>query len=66
MNNNLYLIFREIFYSLTVALLIFILIEIIFPNIVQAHISLNLVLILWLLSGIVLLYDRWRNSKKNT
>lgn len=61
-----YTIIRELFYILSLALVVFTLMEVIMPNIVQAYISLNLVLILWLLSGIVLLYDRWRNSKKNT
>lgn len=50
-----YKITKEIFHVLFVALIIFIVMELIAPNIAQAYISLNLVLILWLLSGIVLL-----------
>jgi len=49
----LYLITKEIFYTLTFALFIFSALELFFPNIVQAYFSLNFVLILWLLSGIV-------------
>jgi len=50
-----YIITREVFYVLVTALVVFTLMELVMPNIVQAYISLNLVLILWLLSGIVLL-----------
>ncbi|OGF26679.1 hypothetical protein A2477_03085 [Candidatus Falkowbacteria bacterium RIFOXYC2_FULL_47_12] len=49
------IIARELFYVFTAAILIFSLMELIAPNIVQAHISLNLILILWLASGMVLL-----------
>ncbi len=55
MNTKLYIITREIFYVLIAALLIFVIMEIIKPDIVQAYISLNLILILWLASAIVLL-----------
>jgi hypothetical protein len=46
---------REFFYVFTAALLVFSLMETAAPNIVQAYISLNLVLLLWLINGIVLL-----------
>ncbi|PIR92132.1 hypothetical protein COU01_03350 [Candidatus Falkowbacteria bacterium CG10_big_fil_rev_8_21_14_0_10_44_15] len=52
---KLYIIIREIFYALTITLFIFIVMEFFFPGIVQAYFSLNFVLILWILSGIVLL-----------
>ncbi|OGF15179.1 hypothetical protein A3G56_02260 [Candidatus Falkowbacteria bacterium RIFCSPLOWO2_12_FULL_45_10] len=52
---KLYIIIREIFYALTITLFIFIVMEFFFPDIVQAYFSLNFVLILWILSGIVLL-----------
>ncbi|PIT94013.1 hypothetical protein COU00_01235 [Candidatus Falkowbacteria bacterium CG10_big_fil_rev_8_21_14_0_10_43_11] len=55
MKSNTYIIIREIFYILTIALSCFILLEIFFPNIVQAYFSLNFVLILWLISGIVVI-----------
>lgn len=55
MNNKFYIMTREIFYALTTALSVFTILEIFFPNIVQAYFSLNFVLILWLLSGIVVL-----------
>jgi hypothetical protein len=58
MKQNFYVIIREIFYALTFALFIFVIMELFFPNIVQAYIKLNLVLILWFLSGIMLLYAK--------
>jgi len=57
----LYIITRELFYVLLSALLIFIAMELLKPNIVQAYINLNLVLILWLLSGMVLLVTKSRH-----
>jgi len=61
MNKKIYLISREIFYVLLTALLIFVIMELIKPNIVQAYINLNLLLILWLLSGIVVLVIKFKN-----
>jgi len=55
MKGNIYIITRELFYILTIALLIFSIMELLAPNIVQAYISLNLVLLLWLVNGMVLL-----------
>jgi len=55
MKNKIYIFTREIFYVLLTALVIFAAMEIIKPNIVQAYLRLNLLLILWLLSGMVLL-----------
>ena len=55
MNKNLHLIFRELFYILSLTLVVFTLMEVAAPNIVQAYFSLNVILILWLGSGMVLL-----------
>ncbi len=55
MNNKIYSITKEIFYVLLVALIVFIAMELIKPNIVQAYINLNIVLILWLVFGMVLI-----------
>ena len=55
MANIFYIIAREIFYALTTALFVFIVMEFFSPNIVQAYFSLNFVLILWLANGIFLL-----------
>jgi len=60
-NKKLYLITKEIFFVLLAALVIFIIMEITKPNIVQAYFSLNLVLILWLLSGMVLLVEKFKS-----
>ncbi|MFH1326313.1 MAG: hypothetical protein ABIH48_02490 [Candidatus Falkowbacteria bacterium] len=49
---------KELFYILLTALIIFIAMELIRPNIVQAYINLNILLILWLMAGIVLLVNK--------
>lgn len=46
------LISREIFYGLTAALLIFIILESLWPNIVLAYFNLNYLFLLWFLSGL--------------
>jgi len=61
MNSKAYLITREIFYTLLTALIVFIIMEIVKPNIVQAYINMNLMLILWLVSGIILLVSSYRS-----
>ncbi len=51
----IYLMARELFYVLTGALAIFIVLEIIHPFLVLAYINIGYVLIFWLLAGIVVL-----------
>lgn len=63
------IVIKEIFYTLTSALIIFVIMEIIKPNIVQSYINMNFVLILWLIVAIILvvrhkLDDRRCNNKK--
>jgi len=48
-------IFKELFYVLTGAILIFIAMELWWPGIVLAYININFVLIFWLIVGIVIL-----------
>lgn len=48
-------VFRELFYVLTGAIVIFSLLEIIWPGVVLAYINLNWILIFWLVAGIVVL-----------
>ena len=48
-------VFRELFYVLTGAIVIFSLLEIIWPGVVSAYINLNWILIFWLVAGIVVL-----------
>ncbi|PIV50201.1 hypothetical protein CO115_01330 [Candidatus Falkowbacteria bacterium CG_4_9_14_3_um_filter_36_9] len=52
---NLYLIFKELFYSLTGALGCFVIMEILRPGMVLAYININWVLIFWLIIGILVL-----------
>jgi hypothetical protein len=48
-------LFKEFFYILTTAVVIFFIMELIVPGIVMAYININWVLILWLFNGIVVL-----------
>jgi hypothetical protein len=50
-----YIIFKELFYTLTGALAVFVILEIVRPGIVLAYININWVLIFWLLVGILIL-----------
>gem|GEM_PF-736721 len=54
-NETIYLISKELFYALTGALVIFVVLEIIRPGVVLAYININWVLIFWLAIGIVIL-----------
>jgi hypothetical protein len=45
---------REIFYFFSVLLLVFIILEIIWPNIILAYFNLNWLLIPWLIFGLIL------------
>ncbi|MFH1412735.1 MAG: hypothetical protein ABIG10_01770 [bacterium] len=49
---------KEIFYVLGIALIIFAIMEIIKPRIVLAYININLILVLWLLSGIIVIINK--------
>lgn len=51
----LHLTLKELFYTLTGAVLIFVIMEILWPGIVLAYININWVLIFWLVVGIVIL-----------
>ncbi len=50
-----YKILKEFFYTLTGALVIFVLLEFAWSGIVLAYINMNWVLIIWLIVGIVIL-----------
>lgn len=52
---KLYLYLREVFYVLTLALLVFIGLELVKPRLVLAYINLNGLLLVWLFVGIVIL-----------
>lgn len=51
--SNLKIIIVELFYILTAALVIFVIMELLWPGIILAYLNLNWVLILWLIVGIV-------------
>jgi len=51
----IYLISKELFYVLAGAMVIFVIMEIVWPNIVLAYLNLNWLLIFWLIVGIFIL-----------
>lgn len=61
MSKYFVVIFKELFYALTVSLVVFLFLEIIWPGVVLAYININWVLIFWFAIGIVLLL-KVRNS----
>ncbi len=50
------LIVRELFYFFTVLAALSVIMEIIWPNIILAYFNLNYLLIVWLISGLALLF----------
>lgn len=54
-NTKIKTIFLELFYTLTASLLIFAILETIWPRVVLAYINIGKVLILWLIIAIILL-----------
>ena len=61
---NISLIFKELFYALTGALVVFVVLELFWPNVVLAYININWVLILWLFAGIIILLTDRQKIKK--
>lgn len=53
--NNKKIFLYELFYVLAGALIIFIVLEAVWPGVVLAYININWVLILWLIDGIFIL-----------
>lgn len=49
------IVIQELFYVLTGALVIFVLMEIVWPGLVLAYINVNWVLILWVIAGMIVL-----------
>jgi hypothetical protein len=49
---------QEIFYFLSILLAAFIVLEVIWPNIILVYLNLNWLLVLWLISGITLLIKK--------
>lgn len=52
------LIIRELFYFFTILSVIFIVLEIIWPNIILAYFNLNYLIILWLIAGLLMLIKK--------
>jgi len=51
------MILKEIFYTITGALVIFCFLEIISPNLVLAYVNINWILIVWFFNGIIILIN---------
>lgn len=58
---NKQLVIRESFYFLTALTAVFIVFEIIWPNIILAYFNLNYLIILWLAVGMFLLFKKNNN-----
>ena len=59
----IYMIAKELFYVLTGAMLVFIVMELFWPGVVLAYININWLLIFWLIVGIVILVLESRKQK---
>lgn len=57
-------ILKEIFYCLSTALVIFLGLELLYPNIILAYLNINLVLISWVIVGIIILAGGNKINKK--
>jgi len=49
------IIIKELFYILSIALIIFFAMELVFKGMVSSYFNLNFLLLLWLVNGIILL-----------
>ena len=58
-------IIKEIFYALTGALILFTMLELVWPRVVLAYFNINWVLIFWILAGIVIVIKEKNNQAKN-
>jgi len=58
MAKNILLIIGEIFYFFSALLLVSIVLEMIFPNIILAYFNLNYLILIWLINGLVLLIKK--------
>jgi len=52
------IIYQELFYFFSVALALFIVLEIIWPNIILAYFNLNYLVVFWLLSALGQLFKK--------
>ncbi|MBL7058395.1 hypothetical protein ISS03_03590 [Patescibacteria group bacterium] len=57
---DIFLITKEFFYALTVALVLFFIMELVWPRMVLAYINVNMVLIFWVVSATILLASNKR------
>lgn len=53
----------ELFYFLSILLVVFVILELFWPRIILAYINLNYVLLIWLLNGIILLLVKKEDLK---
>ena len=54
-----YFIISEVFYALSGALVIFLLMEYFWPGIAQVYINLNYLLLIWLINAILILFKQY-------
>ncbi|NCO00021.1 hypothetical protein GW920_02750 [Candidatus Falkowbacteria bacterium] len=58
MAKNLALISREIFYFFSATLVVAIILELIWPNVILSYFNLNYLLLIWLLSALVVIFKK--------
>jgi hypothetical protein len=57
------MLLKELFYTLTTAVIIFTAMELIHRGIVLAYLDFNLILLLWLISGIIIVLIKEKNNE---
>jgi len=60
--NKFDIIILEIFYFLSILITALIVLELILPGLVSAYLNLNYILILWVISGMIILFNRKIND----
>lgn len=58
MKTTYHLFLKEIYYAITVSLIVFVVFELLRPGIVISYINLNYWLIGWFISGILIVYSK--------
>ena len=62
LNTKYQILIQELFYALTVSLVIFSVLELIKPRLILAYFNLNWLLLGWLIIGIILLLSKRENN----
>jgi hypothetical protein len=61
--NKIEITIQELFYFLSISIAILALLELVWPGLVSAYLNLNYILILWLISGMIILLNPNKNDR---